>query len=160
MRAETGEMLSDLEELVLQIYEEHETGLQEARDANAKLRTELEADAHVASRRVLPLSIDIEALMGAQYAALFRDRLSASLRRCPPRRTNRLTSLSRAGMTPRRTRHRISRPRARARRSRRGARGALREEAIARELAHEGEAVDPHVPVSYTHLTLPTIYSV
>ena len=51
-----------------------------------RLRTELEADARVASRRVLPLSIDIEALMGAQYAALFRDRLSASLRRCPPRR--------------------------------------------------------------------------
>ena len=38
-----------------------------------RLRTELEADGHIASRRVLPLSIDIEALMGRQYAALFRD---------------------------------------------------------------------------------------
>ena len=34
LRAETSSMLADLEELVLQMYEEHEAGLQEARPAH------------------------------------------------------------------------------------------------------------------------------
>ena len=49
LRAETSGQLADLEELVLQMYEEHEAGLQEARESTALLRARVRGGAGGAS---------------------------------------------------------------------------------------------------------------
>ena len=65
LRAETSQMLTDLEELVLQIYEEHEGGLKEAREANVKLRADMEAEQAAHRAALVAQQGQIDALAAA-----------------------------------------------------------------------------------------------
>ena len=64
-RAETSQMLADLEELVLQSYEEHETKLAAEKEASAKLRTELEAEQAAHRAALVAQQGQIDALAAA-----------------------------------------------------------------------------------------------
>lgn len=65
LRAETSQMLSDLEELVLQIYQEHEAGLKEAREMNLKLRAEMESEQSAHRAALVAQQGQIDALAAA-----------------------------------------------------------------------------------------------
>ena len=65
LRTETTQMLADLEELVLQSYEEHEAKLAAEREASAKLRAELEAEQAAHRAALVAQQGQIDALAAA-----------------------------------------------------------------------------------------------
>ena len=80
LRAETSGQLADLEELVLQMYEEHEAGLQEARESTALLRRECEAEqaAHRAALVAQQGQIDALAAALRRQTELLDEHVSSS----------------------------------------------------------------------------------